>query len=105
MLNLVAPIIICFSTQKQFTTLNNIQVLLKSVFIDLCARNVVHPKTSLPARCMHARHRACNLSSPEVSPTNIFQESKKSRIVIISQARIYTKISQTALNFAWKMNK
>ena len=33
------------------------------------------------------------------SPTNIFQETKKSRIVIISQDRIYTKIPQTALIF------
>ena len=30
---------------------------------------------------------------------NISQAIKKSRIVIISQARIYTKIPQAALNF------
>ena len=35
----------------------------------------------------------------KVSQTNIFQETKKSRIVTISQARINTKIPQTALNF------
>ena len=35
----------------------------------------------------------------KVSRTNIFQESKKSRIIIIPQAQIYTKIPQTALNF------
>ena len=38
----------------------------------------------------------------KVSRTNIFQETKKSRIVIISRAPIYTKIPQTALNFTWK---
>ena len=35
----------------------------------------------------------------EVSQTNIFQKAKKSRIVIISQAHISTKILQTELNF------
>ena len=35
----------------------------------------------------------------EVSRINIFQETKKSQIVIISQAQIYTKIPQTAPNF------
>ena len=38
--------IICFQTQKQLATLNNIQVLLKSILIDLRARNFVHAKTS-----------------------------------------------------------
>ena len=32
--------------------------------IDLRAHNFVHVKTSLRARCMHARNRAHNLSSP-----------------------------------------
>ena len=44
-------------------TLNNIGVLLKGVLIDLHARNFVHVKTFLRARWVHARHRACNLSS------------------------------------------
>ena len=37
----------------------------KVILIDLRARNFVHAKTSLHARCVHARHRARNLSSPE----------------------------------------
>ena len=41
----------------------------------------------------------------KVSWTNVFQESTKPWIVIISQAQIYRKISQTTLNFMWKMNK
>ena len=36
----------------------------------------------------------------KVSRMSIFQETKKLRIVIVSQAQIYTKIPQTALNFA-----
>ena len=60
----VVPNITCFQTQKQLTTLNNIQVSLKSVLIDLPARNFVHAKTSLRTRCVHARHRARNLLSP-----------------------------------------
>ena len=43
--------------------LNNVRILVKSVLIDLRARNFVHAKTSLRARCVHARHRARNLSS------------------------------------------
>ena len=35
----------------------------------------------------------------KVSRTNIFQETKKSQIIIIWQVQIYTKIPQTALNF------
>ena len=46
--------------------LNNVRVLLKSVLIDLRARNFVHAKTSLRARCVHARHRARNFSSPDI---------------------------------------
>ena len=42
----------------------NIGALLKGVLFDLRARNFVHAKVSLPARCVHARHRAHNLSSP-----------------------------------------
>ena len=38
------PDIICFQTQKQLATLNNIQVLLKSDLIDLRARNFVPEK-------------------------------------------------------------
>ena len=54
---------IYFQIQKQLATLDNIQVLLKSVLIDLCAHNFVHAKTYLRSRCMHACHRANNLSS------------------------------------------
>ena len=36
----------------------------KVILNDLCARNFMHTKTSLRARCVHARHRARNLSSP-----------------------------------------
>ena len=57
------PNIICFPTQKQLAKLNNIRVLLKRVLIDLRARNFVHAKTSLRARCVQARNRARNLSS------------------------------------------
>ena len=57
-------IIVCFQSQKQLATLNNIQALLKSLLIDLRARNFMHAKTSLRARCAHARHRARNLASP-----------------------------------------
>ena len=58
----VVPNIICFQTQKRLTTLHNIQVLLKSVLIDLRGRNFVHAKASLRARWAH---RALNLSSPD----------------------------------------
>ena len=34
-----------------------------------------------------------------VSQVNIFQETKKSQIIIISQARIYTENPQTAQHF------
>ena len=57
--------IICFQTPKQLTTLNNIWVLLKHVFIDLRACNFVHPKTSSHARCMHTHQLVYNLSSPD----------------------------------------
>ena len=49
------PNIICFKTQKQLAKLSNIRVLLKSVLIDLRARNFVHAKTSLRVRCVHAQ--------------------------------------------------
>ena len=64
MSDLVVANIICFQSQKQLATLNNIRVLLKSVLIDLRARNFVHTKTSLHVRCVDARHCAHNLSSP-----------------------------------------
>ena len=64
MLNLIVPNITCFQTQKQLASLNNIRVLLKSVLTDLRARNFARAKSSLHACCVHARHRACNLSSP-----------------------------------------
>ena len=64
MSSLIVPNIICFQTQKQLTSLNNIRVLLKSVLTDLRARNFVRAKASLRARYVHTRHRARNLSSP-----------------------------------------
>ena len=36
---------------------------------------------------------------------NILQETKKSQIVIISWAWIYTKIPQTKISFMWKVYK
>ena len=50
-------------------TLDNMGVILKGVWIDLCfnwidARNFVHEKISLRKRCTHARHQAHNLWSP-----------------------------------------
>ena len=50
MLDLALPNIICFQTQKQYTILNNIRVLLKIVLIDLRPHKFVHAKTSLRAR-------------------------------------------------------
>ena len=37
----IVPNIICFQTQKQLTTLNNIGVLVKDVLIDLRAHNSI----------------------------------------------------------------
>ena len=54
MSDFVVPNIIDFQTQKQLVTLNNIQVLIKCVLIDLRARNSVHAKISLRARCVRA---------------------------------------------------
>ena len=68
--------LLCFQTQKQLATLNNMQALLKSVLIDLRTRNFVHAKTSLRARCLHIRHRARNLSSLVV--TSVLYQSQHS---------------------------
>ena len=65
------PNIICFQAQKQLAALSNIRVLLKSVLIDLRARDCVHTKTSWHARCVHGRPRARNLLSP------VYKKSKK----------------------------
>ena len=73
--DLVVPNIICFQTQTQITTLNNIRELLKSVLNDLRARNFMHAKTSLRARCSHARHRAHNLSIPAMKKLAILYSS------------------------------
>ena len=54
------PNIICFQTQKQLVTLNNIRILLKDVLIDLRAYNFVQAQTSLHPRYAHVRHRAHN---------------------------------------------
>ena len=63
MSDLIVPNTICLQPQKQLVNLNNISVLLKGVVVDLRARNFVHAKTSLRARCVHPRQRARNLSS------------------------------------------
>ena len=63
---LVVPNIICFQIQKKLATLNNVRVLFKSVLTDLRARNFVHAKTFLRTRCVHARHRARDLSRPGI---------------------------------------
>ena len=52
---------------KKLNTLNNIGVLLTGVLFDLRGRKFVHAKISLRAHCVHARHRARNLSSPETT--------------------------------------
>ena len=62
MSGLIVLNIICFETQKQLATLNNIGILLKAILIDLCAHNFGQAKTSSGANCMHTRHRARNLS-------------------------------------------
>ena len=49
MSDLIVPNIICFPTQEQLATLNNIRVLLEGVLIDLRARNFLQVKTSLRA--------------------------------------------------------
>ena len=58
---------IYFQTQKKLSTVNNIGVLVKSVLTDLRAHNFVHVKISLCAHCVHARHHAPNLLSPDSS--------------------------------------
>ena len=52
MSDLIVPNTICSQTQKELALLNNIQVLRKSVLIDLRACNFVHVKTSLCARSL-----------------------------------------------------
>ena len=52
------------SDPKILATLNSIGVLLTGFLNDLCAHNFMDAKTSLRARCVHARNRACNLLSP-----------------------------------------
>ena len=59
--------IICFQTQKQLTTLNNIRVLLKGILIDLHAHNFMHVKTFLHTRCPLARRGARSLLRPDIS--------------------------------------
>ena len=46
------------------TTLNNIGVLIKSVLIDLRARNFAYAKTYLRAGCVQTRHCERNLLTP-----------------------------------------
>ena len=61
MSDLAVPNIICIQTQKQLATLNNFFILLKSVLIDLHARNFMHAKTFLRAHCVHAFHPGADL--------------------------------------------
>ena len=64
MTHLIVPNFFLFNIKKtQLATLSNVRVLLKGVLIDLHACNFVHAKTSLHARCLHARHCAHNLLS------------------------------------------
>ena len=84
MSNLVVPNIICFQTQKQLATLNNIWVLLKSVLVDLHAHNFVHLKTHLRACCVHGRQCAHNLWSPETSEQKNLYSKKKFVFLIVS---------------------
>ena len=65
MSDLVVPNIFCFQTQKQLPTLNNIRVLLKSVLIDY-VQVISCTRKPLRARCVHARHLARDLSSPDL---------------------------------------
>ena len=58
---------ICYYIICMTVPLNKVGVLVKSVLNDLRARNFVHAKTSLRARCAHARHHARNLSSPTLT--------------------------------------
>ena len=44
MSELIVSNIICFQTQKQIATLNNVRVLLKGGLIDLRAHNFMHAK-------------------------------------------------------------
>ena len=44
--------------------------LLKGVLFDIRTRNFVHARISLRTRCVHARHRARNLSNPESPSLN-----------------------------------
>ena len=78
--------IIGFQTQKQLVTLNNIQVLIKCVLIDLRARNSVHAKTSLRARCVHARRRARNLSRPAYVCFPMFPQCSNFTIMVSGES-------------------
>ena len=77
-LNLWCQILFAFrhKTTCYLTALNNIRAQLKSILIDLRARNFVQVKTSLCARCMQARHHIRNLSSPDDNCTDTSDLSK-----------------------------
>ena len=70
--DLLVPNIFCFQTQKQLPTLNNIQVLLKSV---LTVRFMWFRASENLFACtlLHTRHCVSNLSSPDI---DIFLISK-----------------------------
>ena len=72
---------ICIQTQKQLATLNNFWALLKSVLIDLRARNFVHAKTSLRARsspcAQFVEPWAHSITLLSRCPTHSFQKQKQ----------------------------
>ena len=96
------PNIICFETQKQLSKLNNIWVLLKSVLIDLRARKFLDAKTSLRARCMHARNRMHNLSSPATKPNFLSNKLLLSHLFLPFYHKIYLFFEPTVFKILWK---
>ena len=68
MSDLIVPNINCLSTEKKHNILIKIGIPPKGVLIDFRTRNFMDAITSLRARWVHARHRARNLSSPEINP-------------------------------------
>ena len=65
--------------------------------IDLRARNFVHAKTSLCARCAHTRHRARNLSSPELSSSSTIILYPLRNVIYIEAFYIEAEVNNMAL--------
>ena len=80
---------------KKLITLNNIGALLKGVLFDLRARNFVHARIFLHARCVHARHRARNLPSPD---SEYIAQTLLSSIIFISTQGLGRKQGQKLNN-------